>query len=127
MSKIPAELLYTKDHEWVKIEGKKATIGITDHAQHELTDIVFVELPKVGKSLKVGEPLGVVESVKSASEIVTPVSGKVIEVNDSLKDSPETVNQEPYGEGWMVVMEVADRAEAKKLMKAADYAEFVGE
>ncbi len=127
MSKIPADLHYTKDHEWVRIEGKKATIGITDHAQHELTDIVFVELPKIGKTLKTGDVLGVVESVKSASEILTPLPGKVFEINNLLTDSPEEVNKDPYGKGWMVIMEVDNQGEIKKLMKAADYAKFIGE
>ncbi len=127
MSKIPADLYYTKDHEWVRIEGKKVTIGITDHAQHELTDIVFVELPKAGRTLKLGEVLGVVESVKSASEILSPLTGKVVEINSSLTDSPEEVNKDPYGKGWMVIMEAADQGEIKKLMKAADYSKFIGE
>ena len=101
MSNVPEDLHYTKDHEWVRIEGKKATIGITDHAQHELTDIVFIELPKVGAALKAHDKLGVVESVKSASEIYAPLSGTVVEVNGSLSDSPELINKDPYGKGWI--------------------------
>ena len=126
MSKIPEELRYTKDHEWARIEGKRATVGITDHAQSELTDVVYVELPKPGKAVKAGEVLGTVESVKAVSEIFAPVSGKVIEVNKALEDSPEIVNQDPYGKGWMVALEVADPGEAKTLMDAAAYQKHVG-
>jgi len=127
MTKVPDDLHYTKDHEWVRVEGKKATIGITDHAQHELTDIVFVELPKLGKVLKAHEKLGVVESVKSASEIYAPVSGKVIEVNDTLQDSPEAVNKDPYGGGWVATVEVSDPNEVKGLLNAAGYKKHIGE
>jgi len=127
MSKVPEDLHYTKDHEWVRIEGKKATIGITDHAQHELTDIVFVELPKVGAVLKARDKLGVVESVKSASEIYAPLSGKVVEVNGSLADSPETVNKDPYGKGWIAKIEITDSGEEKSLLNAASYKKHVGE
>jgi glycine cleavage system H protein len=127
MTKVPDDLHYTKDHEWVRVEGKKATIGITDHAQHELTDIVFVELPKLGKVLKAHEKLGVVESVKSASEIYAPVSGKVIEVNDTLQDSPEAVNKDPYGRGWVATVEVSDLDEVKGLLNAAGYKKHIGE
>jgi len=126
VSKIPEELRYTKDHEWARIEGKRATVGITDHAQSELTDVVYVELPKPGKAVKAGEVLGTVESVKAVSEIFAPVSGKVVEVNKALEDSPETVNQDPYGKGWMVALEVADPGEAKTLMDAAAYQKHVG-
>ena len=127
MTKVPDDLHYTKDHEWVRVEGKKATIGITDHAQHELTDIVFVELPKLGKVLKAHEKLGVVESVKSASEIYAPVSGKVVEVNDTLQDSPEAVNKDPYGRGWVATVEVSDLDEVKGLLNAAGYKKHIGE
>jgi len=127
MTNVPDDLHYTKDHEWVRIEGKKATIGITDHAQHELTDIVFVELPKAGKALKSGDVLGVVESVKSASEIYAPVSGKVVEVNDGLLDSPEVVNKDPYGKGWIAKVEMTDPGEAKSLLSASDYKKQIGE
>jgi len=127
MSKVPDDLHYTKDHEWVKIEGKKATVGITDHAQHELTDIVFVELPKVGKALKAHDILGVVESVKSASEIYSPISGRVIEANKTLEDTPEIVNKDPYGKGWIAVIEISDPGEAKGLISAASYKKQIGE
>jgi len=127
MTKVPDDLHYTKDHEWVKVEGKKATVGITDHAQHELTDIVFVELPKIGKVLKAGDVLGVVESVKSASEIYAPISGKVLEVNGELLDSPEVVNKDPYGKGWIAEIELADPAEEKRLLDASGYRKQIGE
>jgi len=107
VSKIPDNLRYTKDHEWIRIDGKRAVIGITDFAQSELTDVVYVEPPKVGKVVKAGEVLGTVESVKAVSEIFAPLSGKVVEVNKALEDAPEVVNQDPYGKGWMVVLEVA--------------------
>jgi len=127
MSKIPDDLRYTKDHEWVRLQGKRATVGITDFAQSELTDVVYVELPKVGKVVKAGEVLGTVESVKAVSEIFAPVNGKVVEVNKSLEDTPEVVNQDPYGKGWMVVLEGADPNEAKNLMDAAAYRKHTGE
>ena len=114
-------LKYTKTHEWVKLAGTKAKIGITDHAQHELTDIVFVELPTVGKEIKKGEELCVVESVKSVSEVYAPVSGKIIAVNQKLDDSPETINSSPYDDGWLVEIEIKDKAEVNILLDAAAY------
>jgi len=126
MSEVPEGLRYTKDHEWAKVEGARVRVGITDHAQHELTDVVFVELPSVGKVVKQGEELGVVESVKAASEIYAPVSGKVVEVNKVLEDKPELVNQSPYGDGWIVVLEVANPVEEKSLMDAVAYRKLVG-
>ena len=126
MTEVPNGLQYTKDHEWTKVEGACARVGITDHAQHELTDVVFVELPPIGKVVKRGEEIGVVESVKAASEIFAPLSGKVVEVNKVLEDRPELVNQSPYGEGWMVLLEVANPDEAKDLMGAAAYRKHVG-
>lgn len=125
MSNVPEGLRYTKDHEWAKLEGSRARIGITDHAQTELTDVVYVELPKVGKKVKRGEVLGVVESVKAVSEIFAPVAGTVVDVNASLDEHPETVNKDPYGGGWFVVLEVADPAEARGLMDAAAYRALV--
>ncbi len=127
LSKIPDDLRYTKDHEWVRLQGKRATVGITDFAQSELTDVVYVELPKIGKVVKAGEVLGTVESVKAVSEIFAPLSGKVVEANEALEDTPEVVNQDPHGKGWMVVLEVADPNEAKHLMDAAGYRKHVGE
>ena len=126
MTEVPETLRYTKDHEWAKVEGARARVGITDHAQHELTDVVFVELPSIGKVVKQGEELGVVESVKAASEIYAPVSGKVVEVNKVLEDKPELVNQSPYGDGWIVVLEVANPVEEKSLMDAVAYRKLVG-
>jgi glycine cleavage system H protein len=114
-------LKYTKTHEWVKLAGTKAKIGITDHAQHELTDIVFVELPSVGKEIKKGEELCVVESVKSVSEVYSPVSGKIIAVNSRLDDTPETINSSPYDDGWLVEIEVKDKAEVNTLLDATEY------
>jgi glycine cleavage system H protein len=114
-------LKYTKTHEWVKLTGAKAKIGITDHAQHELTDIVFVELPSIGKEIKKGEELCVVESVKSVSEVYAPVSGKIVAVNTKLDDSPETINSSPYDNGWLVEVEIKDKAEVNTLLDAAEY------
>ena len=127
MSKIPEELRYTKDHEWAKIEGNRARVGITDHAQNELTDVVYVEFPTVGKSVGQGEVLGTVESVKAVSEIFSPLSGKVLEVNKVLDDTPEQVNKDPYGAGWMVLLEMANPSEAAKLLDAAAYKKLVGD
>ena len=127
MSKTPEGLRYTKDHEWARVEGKRATVGITDFAQSELTDVVFVELPKVGRAVRAGEVVGTVESVKAVSEIFAPLSGKVLEVNKVLEDSPEVVNQDAYGKGWMVVLEVADPSEARNLMDAPAYRKMIGE
>lgn len=127
MSKIPEELRYTKDHEWAKVEGNRARIGITDHAQSELTDVVYVEFPSIGKTVAQGEVLGTVESVKAVSEIYSPVSGKVVEVNKVLDDTPEQVNKDPYGAGWMVLLELSNPAEASKLLDAAAYKKLVGD
>ena len=127
MSKVPETLRYTKDHEWAKLEGKRAWIGITDYAQTELTDVVYVELPPIGKVVKQGEPLGTVESVKAVSEIFAPVSGKVVEVNKTLEEKPEIVNKDPYGEGWMVVLEASEAARADSLMDAAAYRKHIGD
>jgi glycine cleavage system H protein len=118
---IREELKYTKTHEWVKLTGMKAKVGITDHAQHELTDIVFVELPAVGKEIKKGEELCVVESVKSVSEVIAPISGKIVAVNSKLDDSPETINSSPYDDGWLVEVEIKDNAEVNTLLDAAEY------
>ena len=127
MSKITDDLRYTKNHEWVRFQGRRATVGITDFAQSELTDVVYVELTKSGKVVKAGEVLGTVESVKAVSEIFAPLSGKVVEVNKALEDTSEVVNQDPYGKGWMVVLEIADPNEVKHLMDAVTYRKHVGE
>ena len=115
------DLKYTKEHEWVKIKDDIAVVGITDHAQAELTDIVFAELPEVGKEVKKGDELCVVESVKSVSEIYAPVSGKVTKVNDKLEDSPEIINESPYDNGWLVELKIKDRSEVSDLLDAEAY------
>lgn len=117
----PSELRYTKDHEWVKVEGNTATIGITDYAQRELGDIVYVEVETVGKSLKAGDVFGTVEAVKTVSDLFLPVDGKIIELNKDLANSPESVNNDPYGAGWMIKMTVNNPADVEKLMDAAAY------
>ena len=127
MSVIAPDLRYTKDHEWVKQEGKRARIGITDHAQTELTEIVFVELPSPGKEVKAGEVLGNVESVKTVSEVFSPVTGTVVEGNGKLVDSPELLNKDPYGQGWIATIEMSDPAELTSLMSADDYKKMLGE
>lgn len=125
MSNVPAGLKYSKEHEWLKLDGNVATIGITDHAQHALGDIVFVELPKVGAEAKYMKPVGVVESVKAASDIFSPVSGKVVEVNSGLTSAPETINTDAYGKGWMVKIELSNTGELANLMDDAGYKAFL--
>jgi glycine cleavage system H protein len=125
MSNIPEDLLYTKDHEWVRVKGENATIGITDHAQHQLGDVVYVELPKVGDTFESSEPFGSVESVKAVSEIYMPVTGSVVEVNEALNDSPEKVNEDPYGTGWMVVIKVADLSKVDALLSGFEYEDYI--
>lgn len=115
------DLKYTETHEWLKLAGKTAKVGITDHAQSELTDIVFVELPVVDKVIKKGDELCVVESVKSVSEVYSPVSGKITNVNKKLEDKPETINQSPYDEGWLVEIEIGDKTEINNLLDAESY------
>lgn len=127
MSIVLPDLKYTKDHEWVKVEGNLARIGITDHAQTELTEIVFVELPNAGKEVKTGEVLGNVESVKTVSEVFSPVSGIVSESNGKLTDSPELLNKDPYGQGWVAVVEMSDSSGLSALMSADDYKKLLGE
>lgn len=127
MAITPEELTYTKDHEWVRVKGEKATIGITDHAQNQLGDVVYVELPKVGDRFEATEPFGSVESVKAVSEIYMPVSGTVLEVNESLNDSPEQVNEDPYGDGWMIVIKIENPAELDGLLTAAEYEDYIKE
>jgi glycine cleavage system H protein len=116
---------YTKEHEWVKIEGNVATVGITDHAAHQLGDITFVELPKTGKSVKQFEVLAAIESVKAASDIYAPVSGTVVAVNEALNGTPEIVNESPEGAAWMARLEIADPSETAKLMNRAQYEEYL--
>ena len=115
------DLKYTDTHEWLKIKGDVAIVGITDHAQSELTDIVFVELPEIGKEIIKGEELCVVESVKSVSEIYTPVSGKIISVNEKLEDTPESVNEKPYDDGWLIKLKIKDKSEIDVLLDAEAY------
>jgi glycine cleavage system H protein len=122
----PENLKYTKEHEWVKAEGDTAYIGITDHAQHELGDIVFVDLPKVGASLVKGETLGSVESVKAVSDIYAPISGDVLEANAALATEPEKINVDPHGDAWLVKLKLTAPAEINDLMSAADYQTYVG-
>lgn len=123
----PKELLYSEEHEWVKKEDGKVRIGITDFAQDELGDIVFVELPEVGEEVEADEPFGSVESVKTVSELYAPVSGKVVAVNEDLEDSPEFVNESPYEKAWMIVVEVSDESELDKLMSSDEYKAMVEE
>lgn len=124
---IPKELRYSEEHEWVKVDGSRVTVGITEFAQHELGDIVFVELPEVGAVLKANEPFGSVESVKTVSELYAPVSGKVVEVNGKLSDSPELVNESPYEGAWMVVVELTDAAELDSLLTAEQYEQMTNQ
>ncbi|WP_425059203.1 Glycine cleavage system H protein [Sporomusa carbonis] len=124
---IPKELKYSKDHEWVKLEGNIATIGITDFAQSQLGDVVFVELPEIGAEFSAGEGFAVVESVKAVSDVYAPVAGTVTEANTTLADAPEVVNQDPYGEGWIVKLEVADESELGELMDSDAYEQLIGE
>ena len=118
------ELKYTKDHLWIYVEGDKATSGLTDYAQQELGDIVFVEMPEVGREVKKDETIGTVESVKSVSDILAPLSGKIIEINKVLEDTPETINKDPYGEGWVIKMSVSNPEELKDLMDLEAYNKF---
>ena len=118
---IPAELKYTKDHEWVKLDGNTATIGITDWAQGELGDIVFVELPQVGDQIERMKPFGTIEAVKAVSDLLAPLSGKVVEINAALEDDPMVINRDAYGDGWMVKLECSDLSELDQLLDGAGY------
>jgi glycine cleavage system H protein len=123
----PKELRYSEEHEWVKVEGEKVRIGITDFAQSELGDIVFVELPEVGDEITVDQPFGSVESVKTVSELYAPVSGKVVEINEELNDSPEFVNESPYEKAWMITVELSDNSEVENLMTSEQYEDMIKE
>ncbi|MFX0078037.1 MAG: glycine cleavage system protein GcvH [Candidatus Hermodarchaeota archaeon] len=127
MTKIPAELLYTKEHEWVRQVDGVVRVGITDYAQEELHEIVMVELPSVGTAVEAGEAFGTVDSVKATSELFSPLAGEVTEVNEKLEEAPELVNNDPYGEGWMVAIKVSDPNELKSLLSADDYKRFIEE
>jgi glycine cleavage system H protein len=121
----PANFRYTKEHEWIDLQGDTGTIGITDYAQHELGDVVFVELPKVGTKLTAGKPLGTVESVKAVSEIYSPATGEVVAINETLGDSPEKINTDPQGAAWLIKLKVANPSEVSALMDATAYQKYV--
>ena len=125
MANIQENLHYSKDHEWVAVDGETATIGITDYAQHALGDVVYVELPKVGDKFESHEAIGSVESVKAVSEIFTPIAGEVLEVNDALNDTPEAVNNDAYGDAWMIKIKMDNALEADALLNAAEYEEYL--
>jgi glycine cleavage system H protein len=126
-SKVPADLKYAKSHEWLRVSGDTAVVGITDHAQHELTDVVFVELPVVGRKVKASEACAVVESVKTASDIYSPLSGEIVEANKAVVDNPALVNSDPYGEGWFYKIKLSAPAETNALLSSADYAKQIGQ
>jgi glycine cleavage system H protein len=123
----PTDYRYTKDHEWIKADGAVGTIGITDYAQSELGDVVFVEMPKVGSAVKAGQSFGTVESVKAVSEIFSPVTGEVIEINKALADAPEKINQDPHGTAWIAKVRLADQKEISGLMDAPAYQAYIAE
>ncbi|WJW75880.1 glycine cleavage system protein GcvH [Thiohalobacter sp. IOR34] len=127
MSDIPADLKYTKSHEWVRLEGDTATVGITEHAQEQLGDMVYVELPEVGAEFASGDACAVVESVKAASDVYAPLSGEVVEVNEALTDSPELINQDAFGDGWILKLKLGDAAELDGLLDAEAYAAFLAD
>ena len=123
---IPAELKYSKDHEWIRLEGETAYVGITDFAQHELGDIVFVDIDTVDEELEAEETFGTIEAVKTSSELLMPVAGTVVEFNEALADAPETVNNDPYGEGWIIKLEGVNAADLDNLLSAEAYKELIG-
>ena len=127
MSEVPEGLIYTKEHEWIRLEGNEITVGITDYAQNALTDVVWVELPEVGATVDSMESFASVESVKSVSEIYAPIAGEVVEVNDDLEDAPETINTDPYGEGWICKMNVENLSDLDSLLDAAAYKSLIEE
>ena len=127
MSEVPEGLIYTKEHEWIRLEGNEITVGITDYAQNALTDVVWVELPEVGATVDSMESFASVESVKSVSEIYAPVAGEVVEVNEDLEDAPETINTDPYGEGWICKMNVENLSDLDSLLDAAAYKSLIEE
>jgi glycine cleavage system H protein len=126
MSTYPENFHYTKEHEWVRVDGESATVGITDHAQNELGDIVYVDLPKPGTALEQGKTFGSVESVKAVSDLYSPVSGEVVEVNEALAAAPEKLNEDPHGEAWLVKIKLIAPDEIKQLLSAADYQKYIG-
>ncbi|MCS7171981.1 MAG: glycine cleavage system protein GcvH [Armatimonadetes bacterium] len=127
MEVVPEDLRYTTEHEWVRMEDGRARVGITKFAADRLSDIVYVELPEVGREVRFMEPFGVIESVKAASDLYSPLTGRVVEVNGRLRDQPELVSQDPYGEGWMIVVEPADPSELERLLDAGAYRRHIGE
>ena len=127
MSNVPSDLKYAKSHEWVRVSGDTATVGITDHAQHELTDVVFVEPPAVGRPVKAGEACAVVESVKTASDLYSPVSGQILEMNKAVVDNPGLVNTDPYGGGWFFKVKLSNPAELEALLSPEQYEAQIGE
>ena len=124
MANVPEDLHYSKDHEWVRVEGGEAVVGITDYAQNSLGDVVYVELPKAGDEFAANEPFGSVESVKAVSEVFTPIAGTVVTINEALADDPENVNSDPYGQGWMVRVKMSNPGEVDSLLTAAEYEDF---
>ena len=124
MANIPEDLHYSKDHEWIRVEGNIGTVGITDHAQQALGDVVYVELPKPGETFEAHEAFGSVESVKAVSELFTPVAGEITEINESLHDEPEKVNTDPYGAAWMIRMRIKDKGEVDSLLTPAEYEDY---
>jgi glycine cleavage system H protein len=124
---VPTNLRYTKSHEWVRVEGNLAVVGITDHAQHELTDIVYVEPPNVGNTIEAGKECAVVESVKAASDIYAPISGEVVEANAALANKPELVNQDAFGAGWLFKVKMSDPLQVEELLRPKEYANHIGE
>ncbi len=123
----PGDLLYSREHEWLRVEGSRGTVGITDYAQGQLGDVVFVDLPAEGQEVSAGKPMAAVESVKSVSDVYAPVSGRVVRVNEELRQRPELVNEDPYGGGWMVELEIRDAGELEGLLSAEDYGRLVDE
>lgn len=127
MSEIREGLLYTEEHEWAKVEGDRCRIGITDHAQNELTEVVYAEVPELGRKVRKGEPIGAVESVKTIAEVYAPVSGEIVESNSDLEESPQLVNESPYELGWFAVIKMEDQSELDSLMSADRYRSYIGE
>jgi glycine cleavage system H protein len=123
---LPKNLKYTSEHEWIKINGDRVVVGITDYAQNELGDVVFVDLPSVGDKIVAKDPIATIESVKAVSEIYAPISGEIMEINDSLEHSPEFVNQDPYGKGWIMIIEPADPKEMDELLSPSAYSSLIG-
>ncbi len=125
MTNVPSDLRYAKSHEWIRVVGDIATVGITDHAQHELTDIVFIELPQIAREIKAGEPCAVVESVKTASDIYSPVGGQVVEINPAVTNNPELTNKDPYGLGWFYKIKLSNPKEVDNLLDASSYTQQI--